>query len=201
MLVIEGLRSDLFGPVDLTVAAGECVAIEGPSGSGKTLFLRAVVDLDPNRGGVRLDGSRREAMPAWRWRRLVGMVPAESGWWADRVGAHFERPEMLPPLLETLGLPPESPEWEVARLSSGERHRLAIARALCLEPRALLLDEPTASLDPAATERVEGLLRRFMAAGGPVLLVTHDIGQARRLSARRLVMRRGRLGELREAAE
>ncbi len=201
MLVIEGLRTDLLGPVDLTVAAGECVAVEGPSGSGKTLFLRALVDLDPNRGRVRLDGIRREAVPAWRWRRLVGMVPAESGWWADRVGEHFERPGSLPPLLESLGLPPESPDWEVARLSSGERHRLAIARALHLEPRALLLDEPTASLDRTATERVEGLLRRFMAAGRPILLVTHDPGQTRRLSARRLVMHRGRLAEPRGAGQ
>ncbi len=201
MLVIEELRSAHVGPVDLAVAAGECVTVEGPSGSGKTLFLRAVVDLDPNRGRVRLDGAVREAMPAWRWRRLVGMVPAESGWWSDRVGDHFERPEALPPLLEALGLPPDSPGWEVARLSSGERHRLAIARALCLEPRALLLDEPTASLDAAATARVEALIRGLLRTGRPVVLVTHDPAQARRLSARRLAMAGGRLVERPARAE
>ncbi|HFD17169.1 MAG TPA: ABC transporter ATP-binding protein [Rhodospirillales bacterium] len=199
MLAIEGLRSDLVGPVDLAVAPGECVTIEGPSGCGKTRFLRAIVDLDPNRGRVRLDDRRREAMPAWRWRRLVGMVPAESGWWADRVGEHFERPEALPPLLEALGLPPDSPDWEVSRLSSGERHRLAIARALCLEPQALLLDEPTASLDAAATARVEALLRRFQRSRRPLMIVTHDPEQARRLGARRLAMREGRLSAMVEA--
>ncbi len=196
MLAIEGLRSDLVGPVDLAVAAGECVTIEGASGCGKTRFLRAIVDLDPNRGRVRLDGRQREAMPAWRWRRLVGMVPAESGWWADRVSEHFERPEALPPLLEALGLPPDSPDWEVSRLSTGERHRLAIARALCLEPRALLLDEPTASLDAAATARVEALLRRLLRAGRPLVVVTHDPAQARRLGARRLAMREGHLSAM-----
>ena len=200
MLAIEGLRSELVGPVDLAVAPGQCVTIEGPSGCGKTRLLRAIVDLDPNRGRVRLDGRQREAMPAWYWRRLVGLVPAESGWWADRVGEHFERPGALPPLLEALGLPPDSPDWEVSRLSSGERHRLAIARALCLEPRALLLDEPTASLDAAATARVEALLRRLLRAGRPLVVVTHDPAQARRLGTRRLTMREGRLAPAEEAA-
>ena len=188
MLEIEALRTPLMGPVSLSVEAGACVAVLGPSGSGKSLLLRAVADLDPNEGAVRLDGEAREAMEADAWRRRVAFVPAESGWWADRVKEHFA--PGAEPLLAALGLP-DALDWEVSRLSTGERHRLALARALQIRPRALLLDEPTAALDAEATARVEALL----AARGPapLLLVTHDAAQADRLAARRYRMAGGRL--------
>ena len=192
MLTIEGLRTAHVGPIDLAIGSGECVTVVGASGAGKSLMLRAVVDLDPNRGDVRLDGESRDAMAADAWRRRVALVPAESGWWADRVGEHFADPEAARPLLAALGLA-DALDWEVGRLSSGERHRLAIVRALHLDPRVLLLDEPTAALDEAATGRVEGVLRERLASGTSILLVTHDPRQAGRLGDRTLVMRDGTL--------
>ena len=192
MLEVRALRTGLFGPIDLSVGAAECVAVRGPSGAGKSLMLRAIADLDPNEGEVRLNGTSRAAMPAHLWRRRVAMVPAESGWWSGKVGDHFPPGAEVAALLEAIGLP-DAADWEVARLSSGERHRLAIARALALGPEAIVLDEPTATLDAAAAERIEALLRARCANGAALLVVTHDATQPARLGARELWMEHGRL--------
>ena len=192
MLKIIDLRTNLFGPISISIEAGGCIAILGPSGSGKSLFLRAVVDLDLNEGQVSLGGDRRESMPANLWRRLVGLVPAESGWWSERVADHFTPSNDLTAMLASIGLP-DALDWEVSRLSSGERHRLAIVRALCLSPKALLLDEPTAALDEVATEAVEALIRTQCRQGVAVILVTHDHAQAERLATSRYLMKRGAL--------
>jgi ABC-type phosphate transport system ATPase subunit len=92
-----------------------------------------------------------------------------------------------------MALPPDALTWPVARLSTGERQRLALARALELEPRALLLDEPTSGLDPEAASKVEDLLRRSLARGAVIVMVTHDRDQAQRIAGRRLRMENGRL--------
>lgn len=193
MLRVHALRSPLFGPVDIAVAEGECVAVMGPSGAGKSLLLRAIADLDPNDGEVALNGAERNSMPAYTWRRRVALVPAESGWWADTVGEHFIAGTADPALLEKLGFGAEALDWTVARLSSGERQRLALVRALSIKPSALLLDEPTASLDADATHRVEALVRELLGAGLPILLVTHDPRQAKRLATRTLRIAGGQL--------
>lgn len=192
LLQIENLRTRLIGPIDLSLYAGECVAIMGASGSGKSLFLRAVADLDPNSGELRLNGRKRSAIPANDWRRRVGMVPAESGWWTDRVGDHFDPEADAEPLLEKVGLP-DVLDWQVMRLSTGERHRLAIARALALKPQMLLLDEPTAALDEPATAMIEQLMREQLDSGVAILLVTHDRQQAARMAVRTHIMKRGQL--------
>jgi ABC-type multidrug transport system ATPase subunit len=155
--------------------------------------LRAIADLDPNRGKVRLNGIAREAVPGPAWRRQVIYVAPESGWWASDVGAHFAARSAAADLLSELALPPDALTWPIARLSTGERQRLALARALEAKPRALLLDEPTSGLDPEATSRVEDLLRRRLAQGVMVVLVTHDSEQAKRLAGQRLRMDHGRL--------
>ena len=192
MLQIESLRTPFVGPVSLTVADGECVAIQGPSGAGKSLLMRAIVDLDPNEGDVRLGTLSRNAMPAHEWRRRVALVPAESGWWSDQVADHFEPGAETDALLRAVGLP-DALGWTVARLSSGERHRLAIVRALIASPDAILLDEPTASLDEAATTLVEDLVKKKCQRGAAVIVVTHDRAQPERLSARRFLMEDGHL--------
>ncbi|MDH3196397.1 MAG: energy-coupling factor ABC transporter ATP-binding protein [Hyphomicrobiales bacterium] len=200
MLSARDLASPVLGPVSLDVAAGECVAVMGASGAGKSLLLRAIADLDPNDGDVALNGIARNAIPANAWRQQVALVPAESGWWADIVGEHFIA---VPPdmdLLEALGLAAESLTWTVARLSSGEKHRLAILRALSLRPKALLLDEPSASLDEHSTERLEAVLQRQRASGVPIVLVTHDAAQAERLATRIITMAGGRIAGQRDAA-
>ena len=178
---------------NLEVPSGDCVAVRGASGSGKTRLLRAIVDLDPNQGTVTCGGLDRSAMPASKWRRKVAYVPAESGWWDDIVGDHFPAGGTSQEEITALGLPIEALSWQVERLSTGERQRLALARALALKPDALLLDEPTSALDTEARAAVEARLQRFRAAGGCILLVTHDAGQARRLGARVLAVADGRL--------
>ncbi|WP_448188259.1 ABC transporter ATP-binding protein [Azospirillum sp. sgz301742] len=193
MLTVRDLFTPVLKPATLRVAPGECVAVEGPSGAGKSVLLRAVADLDPNRGEVRLDDRARESIPAPAWRRLVTYVAAESGWWLDRVGAHFTDPRAAVPLVEALGLSAEALNWPVARLSSGERQRLALARTLVQRPAVLLLDEPTGALDEASVGRVEALLKSELERGAAILLVTHAGAQAERLAHRRLRMEKGEL--------
>lgn len=179
----------------LQVADGDCVAVMGPSGAGKTRLLRAIADLDPNQGEVVADGVDRARVSGPAWRRVVGYVPAESGWWADTVSAHFPDAAGARTLLTELRLPADMLDWSVARLSTGERQRLALVRALVRAPRALLLDEPTGALDEAARTVVEALLRRQLQAGTPILMVTHDPSQAGRIAARIVRVENGRLLE------
>lgn len=174
------------------VEPGEVVCLSGPSGSGKTRLLRAIADLDPHDGAIRLGSLDQTTTPAHEWRRAVALVPAESQWWSDRVGEHFER--RMDEALEALGFPPEVVDWEVSRLSSGEKQRLALVRALSVRPRALLLDEPTANLDGENTERVERWLKAIITEHGlPVLWVAHDPGQIERMARRHLRIRGERL--------
>ena len=90
-------------------------------------------------------------------------------------------------------------EWDVSRLSTGERQRLALARALCRRPEALLLDEPTASLDDYATGLVEDLIRECCKEGMALLLVTHDRRQAERMAKQLLRMSDGKIDQLSES--
>lgn len=190
MLEITELENRNVGPITLKVSGGDCVAVLGPSGSGKSLLLRAVADLDPNSGGVRLNGQAREEMPAYEWRSKLAFVPAETGWWADRVGEHFAGRDDVMDLLAAVGMS-ETMDWEVSRLSTGERHRLAIVRALQMKPAALLLDEPTASLDVEMTKAVEELIRQQLAKDVCVVMVTHDEEQAGRIAKRSMRMAEG----------
>lgn len=196
MLRIRGLTRDGLGPIDLDLEAGACTALAGPSGAGKSLLLRAIADLDPNHGQVSLDGTGRDSMLAPAWRQKVGYLAAESGWWEDTVGPHFLDPETSAPLLARLGLLDAGTfEWPVERLSTGEKQRLALARLLENDPRVLLLDEPTAALDPDTRAAVEHIIKDRLAGGAAVLIVTHDEAQAERLAARRLTMTGGQIQE------
>jgi putative ABC transport system ATP-binding protein len=194
-LVVKGLRSYLAGPFDLTVSGGACTAITGPSGSGKSVLLRMIADLDPNSGEVWLDDQPRAAMSGPEWRKQATYVAAESGWWADRVSDHFagsarDAIESMAPRLDLRGALMDAP---VAQLSTGEKQRLALMRALLQRPKLLLLDEPTAALDEASVGLAEALLQEFSAAGGSLILVTHDPRQAQRLGTQHFRMAAGRL--------
>jgi putative ABC transport system ATP-binding protein len=187
-LVVEGLRSRLAGPFDLALMAGECVVITGPSGAGKSLFLRMIADLDPNEGKVRLDGRERRSWSAPAWRRQVVYNAAEPGWWAEQVRDHFPGPALdrAGALAPCLALAPELFDAPVTRPSTGERQRLALLRAIALDPPVLLLDEATGALDEESTERVETLLREQLAGGTALLMVTHNPAQAERMGRRHL---------------
>ena len=194
-LVVKELRSEFAGPFDLNLGAGACAAITGPSGSGKSLFLRMIADLDPNEGKVWLNGTERASIAAPEWRRKSTYVSAESGWWADTVIEHFapyKRSEVAA-LAARLGLHADILDASIARLSTGERQRLALVRVLLLYPPVLLLDEPTGPLDEESVVKVEALLRERMAAGTSILLVTHDPNQAERLGDQRYRMAAGQL--------
>jgi ABC-type iron transport system FetAB ATPase subunit len=183
LLAINALQRPGLAAVSFSIAASHCVAVTGASGSGKSLLLRAIADLDDNQGEVWLDGQRRLDMPAPAWRQQVGYVPAESGWWRENVGDHFEDADAAVGLLHRLQMPAECLKWPVARLSTGERQRLALARALILAPRVLLLDEPTSGLDSETTLRVEAILHEKLAGGSAILLVSHDAAQANRMAS------------------
>jgi ABC-type sulfate/molybdate transport systems ATPase subunit len=192
-LLLQALRTALAGPFDIGISPGECVAVTGPSGSGKSLMLRMIADLDPNEGEAWLDGRPRSLFSAPTWRRQVVYVAADSGWWDDRVAAHFTDLGAARALGDRLGLKPELFDNSVLRLSTGERQRLALARAILVDSPVLLLDEPTGPLDGESVTRVEALLRERLARGTSVLMVTHDPAQAARMGDRHLRMRQGRL--------
>lgn len=196
LLTLRGLYSERLSPVSLDLAPGECAAVMGPSGSGKSLLLRQVADLDPGHGEALLDGQPRSGMRGNEWRRQVMYCQAEAGWWDDRVAPHFADRARASAIMERLGLSADKLDALVHELSTGERQRLGLARALALAPRVLLLDEPTAALDQAATDKVEEELRRYLAGGAAVLMVTHSAAQAGRLARRSWRMEQGSLEPL-----
>lgn len=194
MLIVDGLNG-LNLRASFELADGECVAVQGASGSGKTLLLRALADLDPSNGEVTLNGERREHVSAPIWRRRICFLPAEPGWWADTVAEHFPNWDQAVPLIGMLNLSPACKSWQITRLSTGERQRLALVRAVILQPQVLLLDEPTAALDPDSTRCVESLMGSLLESGTSIVWVTHDREQARRVASRLFVIEGGCLRE------
>lgn len=194
-LVVKDLRTSQIGPCSLRLDAGECVSMSGPSGSGKSLLLRAIADLDPHEGQVLLDHVPYEQIPAPLWRTKVSLVPVESQWWHDTVGAHFTSENC--PYLELLGFDNNVFGWAVNRLSSGEKQRLALARVLMNKPQVLLLDEATASLDRKNTSAVEQIIQQYRKeTDAAVIWVSHDDDQASRIGTRHYVMTDSQLREV-----
>lgn len=189
-LRIEQLRGKGVDAAGITLPAGSCSALHGASGSGKTLLLRAIADLDEVEGEVWLDDQARDGMSGPQWRRQVTYVAAESHWWGRLVREHAAEWRISD--LEALGFGPEVLDWQVQRLSSGERQRLAIARALAGAPSALLLDEATANLDQSNTARVERLIEAWRRqTDGCILWVSHDPAQRARVADAQYEIRDG----------
>lgn len=198
MLELTGLKNDGVGPVSLSVAESECIGISGPSGCGKTRLLRMIADLDPHQGEMALKSEKACEMPATRWRRQVMYVPSESAWWGETVGEHFEKP--VDDWLSQLGFDAGVRGWSVRRLSSGERQRLAIARALQYRPVVMLLDEPTANLDADNTARVEAMLENYrQQRQAAIIWVSHDLQQLGRVCSHLFSMKGGSLDEVQYA--
>ena len=195
----------LVDGLDLTLEAGGVTMIMGPNGAGKSLLLRLLHGLLPPSGGtVRCAGEplglahrRRQALVFQKpvlLRRSV-LANLEFVLRARPDAARRDARELLAHvgLLELAAQPARA-------LSGGEQQRLALARALATEPALLLLDEPTASLDPAATARIEAIVRLTAETGTKVVFVSHDIGQARRLASEVVFLHRGRVLEHAPAA-
>lgn len=187
--------------VTLAISAGTPTVIVGPNGSGKTTLLRSAMGLiRPTSGrvtwGSRADASserraivfqrpvmlRRSAEANLRYALAVANVPAP------------ERDARVRELLALVGLTSVA-DRPARKLSGGEQQRLALARALAKDPQILFLDEPTASLDPAATKSLEDLIGSIAARGIKVVMSTHDLGEARRVAGEIVLMHRGRVIE------
>ncbi len=180
---VPGLAEQRLAALDLRLPEAEITGLTGPSGSGKSLLLRAIADLDPSTGEVSLADCSWRSVPAHEWRKKVAYLPTESDWWFETVGEHFFQPDI--DSLQRLGFEKDVLNWKVLLISSGEKQRLALARCLSRLPEALLLDEPTASLDEAHTCAVEQLVSEYMRQRTvPVFWVSHDPEQLKRLTRR-----------------
>ncbi len=204
--------------IDLSVARGETVGLVGPSGSGKSTILRVLTGLlPPSSGEVRVAGDVVDYSRASEIRRL-----------RDRCAIVFQQYNLFQNLtvLENVTIAPTKirgrkraevqPEAEalLARvglsdklgaypdeLSGGQQQRVAIARALCLKPEILLLDEVTAALDPELVSEVLDTIRGLAAEGMTMLIVSHEMGFIREISARVAFMAEGRVVELGSPAD
>lgn len=186
MLRVDHLKVRGLPPLSFSVSAGECLAVEGPSGCGKTLLLRAIADLDPVEGTIFLDGAERSEMSGPAWRAQVRLVSSEPAWWAETARQHMSEKAHFEALLDAFELDPSLLDRRLDSLSTGERQRLALIRALGDDPKVLLLDEPTALLDADAAALVDDHLQRRLAAGCIILLISHDLEQIDRLAHMRL---------------
>lgn len=199
----------LLQDIDLDIQPRRRTVIMGPNGAGKSLLLRLLHGLiAPTAGevlwqGRPLDKRARQAQamvfqrPVMLRRSVVANIRFALKVRGIRRQDRVEREEQA---LARAGL--RGAAGRPSRvLSGGEQQRLAIARALSCAPRMLLLDEPTASLDPAATSAVESLIREASADGVTVVLVTHDAGQAKRLGEDLIFMNGGRVVETGPLAE
>ncbi len=192
---------EILRGVDADVPGGSITAVVGPSGAGKSTLLRAINRLiEPTAGEVYLDGEPTSAMSPLELRRRVGMVfqlPALFGATVEEAtlyGARLTgRSADVGRLLEMAGLGPYFIDRAPQGLSVGEQQRVSIARALALEPEALLVDEPTSALDEAARRKIEDLLRELNASLElTTVLVSHDLDQVERVADRVVLLAGGR---------
>jgi putative ABC transport system ATP-binding protein len=203
----------ILSEVTFSVPEARIFTVLGPSGSGKSTLLRCINRLlEPTSGRVLLDGQPVAGLPVQELRRRVGMVFQTAalfdGTVLDNVlyGPRLRKEpgtvdpasarELVCALLRRVGLPEDFCDKPVAELSGGEAQRVSLARALANRPEVLLLDEPTASLDPSASLRVERHLLQLAAETElTFIFVTHNLEQARRVGDEALLLVDGRVVE------
>jgi glutamate transport system ATP-binding protein len=203
--------------VNLSVSPGEVVVVIGPSGSGKSTLCRAINRLEPiDSGEIRFDGRLlpAEGRPLARLRSEVGMVFQAFNLFAHKsvlanvtlgpIRVRRERPaaarERAMALLERVGIADQAEKYP-AQLSGGQQQRAAIARALAMQPKAMLFDEPTSALDPEMVGEVLDVMTSLAEEGMTMLVVTHEMGFARHAARRVIFMADGELVEEAPPAE
>jgi len=191
----------LLDDVSLTISAGAPTAVLGPNGAGKSTLLQIAMGLMRPTSGIISWGGRSEMTPLRRaivFQRPVMLRRTVRGniiFALTQAGCPVdERETRLRSLLERVSLS-DLADRPARRLSGGEQKRVALARALAREPDLLLLDEPTADLDPATTRAVEGIIADAASEGTKILMVSHDAAQVRRLAGDVHFLVKGRLRE------
>jgi len=198
----EGRR--ILDGASILVRSGEAVAVQGPSGSGKSTLVRTLATLiEADSGAVLLEGLDAREIPPTRFRTRVAFLAQQPAMFAGTVRDNLEAGPALQgrslgdararELIVAVGLDEGILAREARSLSGGEKQRVALARALANSPEALLLDEPTASLDPDSGERIVALLRSLCTGGITLLMVTHVDAHARALGGTRYRCERGRV--------
>lgn len=183
--------------ISIHISPGAPTVLIGPNGSGKTTFLRAAMGLiPPSRGRITWGGRgisapTRRAIVFQRPVMLRRAVSANIGYAlaAARV-PRAERERRIADLLSLVGLAGVE-DRPARRLSGGEQQRLSLARALARDPAVLFLDEPTASLDPAATKAIEDIVQTVSSRGVKIVMATHDLGEAKRIAGEIVLLHRG----------
>jgi len=185
-------------PTDLDVEAGEMVALVGPNGGGKTSLLRALAGVEVASGVVAIDGEDLTLAPVARRRQLLAFLPASRDvTWPiaarDVIALGLDRPDgaRIDELIALLELE-HLARRPINRLSTGERARVLLARALVRKPKILLLDEPLSNLDPFWVLRILDILESEAGSGHAVIVALHDIGQLSRFS-RALLIAKGKV--------
>jgi len=193
--------------LSLAITPGAPTLIVGPNGAGKTSLLRLCMGLATPSAGRISWGGRTDSKPVRRailFQRPVMLrrtVAANVGYALAQAGApRSQRMPRVAALLDRVGLA-DLAQRPARRLSGGEQQRLALARALARDPEILLLDEPTANLDPAATRSVEEIVLMAAQSGIKIVMASHDLGQVRRLAGDVVFLVRGALCEQDRAAD
>lgn len=197
----------LLQPLQFTLAAGDRLAITGPSGSGKSVLLRTLALLDaPHAGEVHWQRAAVTAAHITAYRSQVCYIAQKPALLDGNVEYNLRYPYSLKvhanarflrdaalQLLAKAGKPAGFLDKQASELSGGESQVLALVRALQLNPQVLLLDEPTAALDPDSARQVEALVDAWFDASRALIWVSHDPAQAQRVSNRQSVMKAGSL--------
>ncbi len=205
-VTVRAVAVTILSGITLAIEAGPPTVVIGPNGSGKTTLLRVAMGLTaPSQGRVTWDGLAgtpplHRAIVFQRPVMLRRSVEANL-LYALREARIPQREtgDRIEELLSQVGLDGMA-KRAARRLSGGEQQRLALARALARDPAVLFLDEPTASLDPAATKSVEDIIRATSARGIKIVMTTHDLGEARRLAGDVVFLHRGEIIERGDAA-
>lgn len=199
-LRLNGPVRPLIDQVNLSLPQSGVTVFMGPNGAGKSVLLRLLHGLIPADEGEILWSGEAVSPAAMRRQAMVFQKPvllrrsvAANVDFVLRGRGHRDASKRTA-ILSKVGLS-DLADQPARRLSGGEQQRLALARALVGNPEVLMMDEPTANLDPAATQMIEDIVRDVAAQGTKVLFVTHDIGQARRLADDVVFLHQGRLSE------